>query len=618
MAASSDWSCLLTWTVLMALLGQGSWAQVSGCGSAPLNSGVLNGSDAPAGSWPWQASIHRSGSHVCGGSLISNQWVLTAASCFPSTSTSGLTVYLGRQNQTGSNPNEQVRTPFRISRHPDYDASTHENDIALVLLAAPLVYSDYVQPVCLADSSSAFHTDTESLVTGWRNAAGVLQQVRVPVMGNRQCICLHGSNSITDNMMCAADLSSDNQTCVGDSGAPLVVKQGSAWVQAGIASQGGRCGGAGVPGVYTRISHYMDWINLQGVTPGYVSFLSPGQDSSDLNVTCAALTTTTGGPTSPPITTTSNLPKVCGRAPLNTGVISGQDAPAGSWPWQASFHRNGSHFCGGSLVSKQWILTAAHCFPSTSTFDLTVYLGLQSQEGSNSNRQIRFVARIEKHPDYNATSRDNDIALVLLSAALTFSDYIRPVCLAANGSVFHNATESWVTGWPNSTAESPATLQQAAPLVVGNRQCNCTRKDLDITDDLICAGADTGGTCQRDLGGPLVSRWSTVWVQSGVVPSGGRECNSSLSVYTRTSIYQTWISYHLAVDPAEFVMFDSTVDDADSSFKCPVAPETTTPPPSAKTTTLPPRSFASALRASFLQLCAGLVSVLCLCTAVTL
>ncbi|XP_063066952.1 polyserase-2-like [Engraulis encrasicolus] len=572
MAASPDLLSTrhLCWTIITALLVQESWGQ--DCGRAPLNSGVISGSDAPAGNWPWQVSFHDSSGHFCGGTLISTQFILTAASCFSRTDNvfiAGLTVYGGRQSQGGSNSNEQSGRPFRITQHPDYDSVTKENDIAVVVLIFAFTLNDYIQPICLADSSSTFHNGTESWVTGWRNAAGVLQQVRAPVVGNRQCICLHGSNSITDDMMCAADLSDANQACLGDSGSPLVVREGSSWVQAGIAS---RCGEAGVPGVYTRISQYKDWISGQ-INPGYVTVLSPGVDA-DLNVTCD-------------LPETDPLPKICGRAPLNSGVVSGSDAPAGSWPWQASIQRSNVHFCGGSIISDQWLITAAHCFPpgNDSPSGLTVYLGLESLVSNFFNRDIRFVTAIEKHPDFDVNTHENDIALVKLHAPLTFNDYIRPICLAANGSVFPTGTESRVTGW---VGDNPATLQQAAPPVVGNRQCNCTRKDLDITDNLICAGADIGGTCQRDLGGPLVSQLQVnpLWIQSGLVSSGGTQCSGSqsgnVSIYTRISLYQSWISSLVSGELPEFYKFSTTVVDADNSFEC--LPATTSSPTTILTT----------------------------------
>lgn len=80
---------------------------------------------------------------------------------------------------------------------------------------------------------------------------------------------------------------------------------------------------------------------------------------------------------------------------------------------------------------------------------VTVYLGRQTQEGLNPNLVTRSVTQIINHPDYNSGTSDNDIALLKLSSAVTFNDYVLPVCLAASDSTFHNGTDAWVTGWGN-------------------------------------------------------------------------------------------------------------------------------------------------------------------------
>ncbi|CAB1423148.1 unnamed protein product [Pleuronectes platessa] len=143
----------------------------------------------------------------------------------------------------------------------------------------------------------------------------------------------------------------------------------------------------------------------------------------------------------------------CGQPALNTRIVGGEVAPEGSWPWQVSLHRSGSHFCGGSLINNEWVVSAAHCFSSSSTNNLVVYLGRQRQEGSNPNEVSRTVSRVINHPSYNSPPKDNDISLLKLSSPVTFTNYIRPVCLAAPDSVFHSGTDSWVTGWARSGQE---------------------------------------------------------------------------------------------------------------------------------------------------------------------
>eukprot|EP00063_Salmo_salar_P085396 XP_014060231.1 PREDICTED: serine protease 27-like [Salmo salar] len=133
---------------------------------------------------------------------------------------------------------------------------------------------------------------------------------------------------------------------------------------------------------------------------------------------------------------------------LSTKIVGSQDAVAGIWQWQASLHRQSSHFYGGSFINKEWVLTAAYCFSRyTSTSGLLVYLGRQNQQSINSNEVSQTVSQIIRHPNYNSATNDNDICLLKLSSSVPFTDYIQPVCLAAVGSTYYTGTTSWVTGW---------------------------------------------------------------------------------------------------------------------------------------------------------------------------
>uniref|UniRef100_A0A3B5LVN3 Peptidase S1 domain-containing protein n=1 Tax=Xiphophorus couchianus TaxID=32473 RepID=A0A3B5LVN3_9TELE len=250
--------------------------------------------------------------------------------------------------------------------------------------------------------------------------------------------------------------------------------------------------------------------------------------------------------------------QILSLACYDTRIVGGQEAAAGAWPWQAQLVIQGG-LCGGSLINSQWVLSAAHCFKSTSTSGVTVYLGLQSLT-SSANVVSRSAAQIIVHPDYNSNTNDNDVALVQLFSAVTFTNYVRPVCLAADGSVFPSGLDCWVTGWGTLSYGplwgSCTTLQEVDVPIVSNSQCSASYSTL--TNNMLCAGLTNGGkdSCQGDSGGPLVTKNGTVWVQAGVVSYGNGCAQPGYpGVYARISNYQTWINSQVSGEQPGYISF---------------------------------------------------------------
>nr|XP_061805640.1 serine protease 27-like [Nerophis lumbriciformis] len=467
-------TCTSTMLLLLLLL-------ITVCGQPPLTSRIVGGQNAIEGDWPWMVSLHRRGSHFCGASLINNQWLLTAAHCFGS-SNGPVTAYLGRLTQSGPNPNEVSRNVDMTILHPNYNPSTFDNDVALLRLASPVTFNNFIRPVCLADTASTFFTGTDSWVTGWGRITeggalpNDLMEVEVPVIGNRQCNCDYNpSSQITENMICAGLRNGGKDACQGDSGGPMVSRQGTVWVQSGVVSFGEGCARPERPGVYARVSQYQAWIsNELGNTnlPGFVTFTSPGTDPDLGPVTCNDQSVTSGTAPPPPPSPSPSPPSVtdelqssvtCGNAPLNTR-LSGPgvgSAPAGFWPWMASLHFNGSHRCGGTLVDQDVVLTSAQCVSgSSSASDWTVFLGRLRQIGSNSEEVEVNVTRI-------ITSRQpgQNVALLTLASPVPLSNFIQPICIESVVT-FDTGSSCWAAGWSAERGGEEQILQEIQTEIV--------------------------------------------------------------------------------------------------------------------------------------------------------
>ncbi|XP_026975715.1 chymotrypsinogen B-like [Sagmatias obliquidens] len=239
-----------------------------GCGVPtidPVLSGlsrIVNGEDAVPGSWPWQVSLQTSsGFHFCGGSLISADWVVTAAHCGVRKSH---LVVAGVSDHGSEEEAVQVLRIAEVFEHPLWDLRTVQNDIALLKLATPVSLSRTVSAVCLPSANASFPAGSLCTTTGWGktryNALKTpdkLQQATLPIVSNADCRKYWGSK-ITDVMICAG--ASGISSCMGDSGGPLVCQKDGAWTLVGIVSWGsGRCGPFS-PGVYTRVTKFIPWV----------------------------------------------------------------------------------------------------------------------------------------------------------------------------------------------------------------------------------------------------------------------------------------------------------------------------------------------------------------------
>ncbi|CAM9735310.1 unnamed protein product, partial [Bubo scandiacus] len=290
---------LLRLLVVLALCrpAHGIWDSCGGtCGLRPMaaddgTSRVVGGTDAQPGAWPWIVSIQntrrRGTGHVCGGSLISPQWVLTAAHCF--TKASRITMWrvvVGTTRLTQPGPEAQVRAVKQLLVHEDYSNISQRNDIALLELDRPVQCSNSIQLACVPDTSLKVSELTTCYVSGWGStmvrAAGptdVLQEAKVHLIDLNLCNSSRWyRGAVHPHNLCAGYPQGGIDTCQGDSGGPLVCKDNSAeyfWL-VGVTSWGIGCARAKRPGVYTSTQHFYNWILVQmGLSPAGTAAPTP-------------------------------------------------------------------------------------------------------------------------------------------------------------------------------------------------------------------------------------------------------------------------------------------------------------------------------------------------------
>ncbi|XP_012737369.2 trypsin-2 [Fundulus heteroclitus] len=216
---------------------------------------IVGGYECQPHSQPHQVSLHY-GYHFCGGSLVNENWVVSAAHC---NFVSGVELRLGEHNVEVHEGTEQFISTSVVIPHPQYSPQTIDNDIMLMKLSRPATFNKYVQPVALPTRCAPVGVMCK--VSGWGNTEDPavdntkLQCLDVPVLSDSVCRTSY-PGKITSSMFCAGYMEGGKDSCQFDSGGPLVC---SGELQ-GVVSWGIGCADKGYPGVYAKVCVYSDWL----------------------------------------------------------------------------------------------------------------------------------------------------------------------------------------------------------------------------------------------------------------------------------------------------------------------------------------------------------------------
>lgn len=250
--------CLVVFTFLLA-------ASYGGENRLSDEIRIVGGRDASIEEYPWQITLRRKTSpkeafrHSCGGSILNERVILTAAHCVINRNPKDYVVIAGTSHKSG---NDGVLT--RVAKfvwHERYNSSIYDNDVALIQLESSLPLNSHsIFPVSLG--SNAPNNSDVVTITGWGAlleggaSPEILQSVDVPIISNEECGEKYNPSPILDSMICAGIPTGGKDACQGDSGGPLVIKN----IQYGIVSWGRGCARDTHPGVYSSVANLKSWI----------------------------------------------------------------------------------------------------------------------------------------------------------------------------------------------------------------------------------------------------------------------------------------------------------------------------------------------------------------------
>ncbi|XP_042869613.1 venom serine protease 34-like [Penaeus japonicus] len=244
------------------------------CGRVNRRTRIVGGTETEVNEYPWMTGLISNGYFICGGAIIADEWVLTAAHCAVIMDTRD-GVFIGDHDYSiATEANAQLKELSQVIVHPQYNPNTLDNDIALLKLASKIEWpaDNTIAPVCLPSAGESY-SNMDAIVTGWgaQSESGrylpQLYEVTVPTLTNVECNTRY-NGGISDNMICAGVPDGGKDSCQGDSGGPMITDENGQYVEIGIVSWGIGCARPRYPGVYARVNNFLPWINSYISTSG--------------------------------------------------------------------------------------------------------------------------------------------------------------------------------------------------------------------------------------------------------------------------------------------------------------------------------------------------------------